>query len=238
MIKNNLLTLTKLIREVVVIMEKNQELDAFKSYASLHPECSTDAVCIHLLKQYMRIEQKQFSLWLELLKKKPKTLNIIIGEIAQSYEKSIFCDNDKVNNTNSFFNFSHLQQLTPISVENNSIPDVLCSEYNALVIDLYMIPIPTKILNAIRSDMYTSGLAQRFLAFQETHLLDLLSTLAPQEIQVVCRYKSLIPDTQKLMEAIQRNTHAFRLTFHEARALSSGSWGQMDLEKLRKFLKP
>ena len=233
--KSNLITLTKLIREVVDLMDQNQELDAFKISASLLPNCTKDEVCINLLNQYMRIEQKQAKLWLELLRRQPEKLNVIIGEIAQSFDKSIFCDNEKVNANNSFFNFSHLGQLNPYVTRNNSIPEFLLAEYNALVIDLYVIPIPTKILNKIRYDMYASGLAQRLLEFQEEHLIELFSTLAPKEIQVVCRYKSLISDTKNLMVAIQRNTHGFKLTFCESEALSSGSWGQMDLEKLRKF---
>jgi hypothetical protein len=236
MMRNNMLTVLKLIRELVNIMNKKNVLDEFKTFAQLNSTCNEDDVCIHLLDQWMQIENKKNSLIVHLLKNKPKSLNIILGEIAQSFEKSIFSNSPSVNVKNSFLNAHHLRKFSPNHENYDSIPDKLCKNFNTLIIDIYVIPIPTFILNKIRNEMKESGLIDKFICFQKDILLDLFQIITPKKIQFICRYKSLIKDSYKLFDYITlENNKKIPMLFEKEPI--SGNWGLLDINKLEKILK-
>ena len=234
--KNNLIELTKMIREVVEIMDQKNELDNYKSSAQLSNCCRKDDVAIHLLNEFMRIEEVKTELVTQLAKKKPETVNILFGEIAQSFEKSIFANSPQVNTRNSFLNAHHLRKLFPNHENHHSIPEKLCGEYNLLIIDIYVVPIPTAILQEIRTEMKARGLTGRLLNFQKALLVDLIQILDPKTVRFVCRYKSLVPDSERLVDDLKNeNLEGSTLLFENS--VLSGNWGLLDSEKWINFIK-
>lgn len=234
--KKNMIDLTKMVREVVEIMDQKNELDNYKSSAQLSNCCRKDDVAIHLLNEFRRVEEVKMELVTRLAQKNPETVNIIFGEIAQSFEKSIFANSPQVNTRNSFLNAHHLRKLFPNHENHHSIPEKLCSEYNLLIIDIYVVPIPTAILQEIRTEMKARGLTGRLLNFQKALLVDLIQILNPKTVRFVCRYKSLVPDSKKLVDDLKNeNLEGSTLLFENS--VLSGNWGLLDSEKWINFIK-
>lgn len=234
--KKNMIYLTRMVRELVETMDQKSVLENYKSSAQLSTCCGKDDVAIHLLNEFRRVEDVKMELVSRLAQKKPETLNILFGEIAQSFEKSIFANSPQVNTRNSFLNAHHLRKLFPDHENHHSIPEKLCQEFNLLVIDIYVVPIPTSILQEIRSEMKASGLMDRLLNFQKTLLVDLIQTLDPKTVRFVCRYKSLVPDSKKLVDGLKNeNLQCSTLLFENS--VLSGNWGLLDSEKWIIFIK-
>jgi len=233
--KKNLIELTKMVREFVEIMDQKNMLENYKSSAQLSNCCGKDDVAIHLLNEFIRVEEVKMELLTQLAKKKPETVNILFGEIAQSFEKSIFANSPQVNTRNSFLNAHHLRKLFPDHENHHSIPEKLCSEHNLLIIDIYVVPIPTAILQEIRSEMKASGLTGRLLNFQKTLLVDLIQSLEPKTVRFICRYKSLVRDSRKLVNDLKNeNLEGSTLLFENS--VLSGNWGLLEIRKLMDFL--
>jgi hypothetical protein len=234
--KKNMIDLTKMVRELVHIMDQKSVLENYKSSAQLSKCCGKDDVAIHLLNEFRRVEEVKMELVTRLAQKKPETLNILFGEIAQSFEKSIFANSPQVNTRNSFLNAHHLRKLFPDHENHHSIPEKLCQEFNLLVIDIYVVPIPTNILQEIRAEMKASGLMDRLLNFQKTLLVDLIQTLDPKTVRFICRYKSLVPDSKKLVDDLKNeNLDGSTLLFENS--VLSGNWGLLDSVKWMNFIK-
>ncbi|MFM7667736.1 MAG: hypothetical protein ACKO7D_06055, partial [Bacteroidota bacterium] len=211
-------------------------LENYKSSAKLSLSSGNDDVAIHLLNEFRRVEEVKMALVTQLAKKKPETVNILFGEIAQSFEKSIFANLPKVNTRNSFLNAHHLRKLFPDHENHHSIPEKLCDEYNLLIIDIYVVPIPTAILQEIRSEMKASGLTGRLLNFQKTLLVDLIQSLEPKTVRFICRYKSLVSDSRKLVDDLKNeNLEGSTLLFENS--VLSGNWGLLDSVKWMNFIK-
>jgi hypothetical protein len=218
--ETKMLSLLIMMRDLVDIMERKQVLHEFKQFASLEPNCSREEVVIHLLSQWMRIECEKNNLLIRTLKKKSKKLNIVLGEVAQSFEKSIFANYANVNAKNSFLNSKHLRLVSPSHQNEDSITERLCEEFDTLVIDIYAIPIPTNILAVIRSDMRKSGLIERILNFQMEQLRELIVIVQPKHLRFICRYKSLIKDSSFLIDAISKSNPSWTIEFIREDALS------------------
>ena len=234
--KKNMIDLTKMVREVVEIMDQKSVLENYKSSAQLSDSCGKDDVAIHLLNEFRRVEEVKMELVTQLAHKKPETVNIIFGEIAQSFEKSIFANSPQVNTRNSFLNAHHLRKLFPNHENHHSIPEKLCGEYNLLIIDIYVVPIPTAILQEIRTEMKARGLTGRLLNFQKALLVDLIQILDPKTVRFVCRYKSLVPDSERLVDDLKNeNLEGSTLLFENS--VLSGNWGLLDSEKWINFIK-
>lgn len=234
--KKNMIDLTKMVRELVETMDKKSMLENYKSSAQLIKCCGKDDVAIHLLNEFRRVEEVKTELITQLGKKKPETVNILFGEIAQSFEKSIFANSVQVNTRNSFLNAHHLRKLFPDHENYHSIPEKLCQEFNLLVIDIYVIPIPTSILQEIRAEMKASGLIDRLLNFQKALLVDIIQTLDPKTVRFVCRYKSLVPDSKKLVDGL-KNENLVGSTLLFENSVLSGNWGLLDSVKWMNFIK-
>jgi hypothetical protein len=230
-----ILYLINLMRDLAVIMERKQVLQDFKLLASLDPDCTREDVAIHLLNQWMEVEMVKNKLVMKVIKKQPERLNIVFGEVAQSFEKSIFANSPEVNVKNSFLNSNHMRLLEPGHQKHDSIPDRLCDEFNTLVIDIYVIPIHTEILSVIRTEMRKTGLTQRLLDVQSEILDDLLAVTQPQNVCFICRYKSLLQDSSYLVDKLVRNCHSSTIEFIREFALS-GYRGMMDDQKWRDFI--
>lgn len=230
----NMLYLLELMHEMVQIMERKGNLQAFKEWASLAPNSTKEEVAIFLLEESLRIEWEQRKLIMKAMRNKPDTLNIIFGEVAQSYDKSIFANLPNVNNKNSFINSRHMRVLKPDHMNDDSIPERLCSEYGTLVLDIYFIPIPTFILSELKSDMRKSGLTERILALQIKHINEIIRLLNPSKVHFICRYKSLIPDASLIVDRIMRCSKV-SIEFDTTQALS-GYRGMLDLDKWSNFM--
>jgi hypothetical protein len=231
-----MIDLTKMVRELVHIMDQKNMLENYKSSAQLSNCCGKDDVAIHLLNEFIRVEEVKTELITQLGKKKPETVNILFGEIAQSFEKSIFANSVQVNTRNSFLNAHHLRKLFPDHENYHSIPEKLCQEFNLLVIDIYVVPIPTSILQEIRAEMKASGLIDRLLNFQKALLVDIIQTLEPKTVRFVCRYKSLVPDSKKLVDGL-KNENLVGSTLLFENSVLSGNWGLLDSVKWMNFIK-
>ena len=231
-----MIDLTKMVRELVHIMDQKNMIENYKSSAQLINCCRKDDVAIHLLNEFRRIEEVKTELITQLGKKKPETVNILFGEIAQSFEKSIFANSVQVNTRNSFLNAHHLRKLFPDHENYHSIPEKLCQEFNLLVIDIYVVPIPTSILQEIRAEMKASGLIDRLLNFQKALLVDIIQTLEPKTVRFVCRYKSLVPDSKKLVDGL-KNENLVGSTLLFENSVLSGNWGLLDSVKWMNFIK-
>jgi hypothetical protein len=224
-----------MMRDIVDIMESKQVLQEFKQFASLEPNCPRKEVVIHLLSQWIRIECEKNNLLVRTLKKNPKTLNIVLGEVAQSFEKSIFANYANVNSKNSFLNSSHLRLIAPSHQNEDSITKRLCEEFDTLVIDIYTIPIPTNILAVIRSEMRKSGLIERILNFQMAQLRELIVIVQPKHLRFICRYKSLIKDSSVLIDSIAKSNPSWAIEFIRDDALS-GYRGKLHKQKWIGFI--
>jgi hypothetical protein len=224
-----------MMRELVDIMERKQVLQDFKQQVELDKDSSNEEVAVHLLGQWMRVEWMKNKLMMMALKKRPKQLNIVLGEIAQSFEKSIFANDPSVNVKNSFLNSKHIRLVSPKHLNEDSIPERLCEDFDTLIIDIYVIPIPTSILTAIKSEMRNSGLTERILKFQQGMLEDLIAVINPSHVRFVCRYKSISRDCSTLVNAITLNNRGFTFTFVQEDALS-GYRGMMHAQKWIDFI--
>lgn len=232
----NMLNVLELMHEMVQLMDRKENLQEFKQWASLAPNATTEEVAIYLLEESLRIEFEQRKLIMKAMQSKPATLNVVFGEVAQSFEKSIFANTPNVNNKNSFINSRHMRQLNPNHMNEDSIPERLCSDYGTLVLDIYFIPIPTFILSEIKSDMRKSGLTERILALQIDHINEIIRLLNPSKARFICRYKSLIPDCAFIVDRILRSSNV-SIEFKTTEALS-GYRGMLDLTKWSNFINP
>jgi len=225
-----------LMRELVDIMERRCVLAEFKSFADLSQDATKEDVSAHLLGQWMRIEWKKNKLMMMVIKKRPEILKIVFGEIAQSFEKSIFANEASVNVRNSFLNSNHIRLLAPHHLNEESIPERLCEDFDTLVVDVYIIPIPTNILMAIRSEMRNTGLISRILSLQQEMLDDLIAVINPSQIRFICRYKRIVPDCTSLIESLKLGgiSHSSMLIDDET---LSGYRGTLNRESWVKFLK-
>jgi hypothetical protein len=228
-------TLSPLIRELVEIMERKNVLEQFKSFAQLSPSCSMEDVYIHLWNQCMQMEHAKRLLTAKLIQKKSKNLTIVFGEIAQSFEKSIFANQPAVNGKNSFLNSKHLKLLVSCHQMEDSITDRLCEAYDTLVIDIYGIPLPTDILATIRSEMRKRSLTQRILQLQAEMLQDLIEEIQPNHVRFTCRYKSLLADSTFLVEELRSYFGSITIEFNKEHALS-GYRGLLDEQKWLAFM--
>jgi hypothetical protein len=229
------LTLFKMIRDIVDIMERKQVLKQFKQEAALHINCTNEDVALHLLEQWMRVEWMKNKLMMLAMKKRPNQLNIVFGEIAQSFDKSIFANEPSVNVKNSFLNSKHVRLISPKHLNEDSIPEKLCKDFDTLIIDIYMIPIPTSILTAIRIEMRNSGLTERILKFQQGMLEDLIAVINPSHVRFICRYKSISRDCSNLVNTLTKNNRDYTFTFVQKEALS-GYRGMMHEQKWIDFI--
>jgi hypothetical protein len=230
----NMLNVLELMHEMVHLMERKENLQDFKQWASLAPNTTKEEVAIFLLEESLRIEWEQRKLIMKAMRTKPDTLNVIFGEVAQSFDKSIFANLSNVNNKNSFINSRHMRFLKPDHMNEDSIPERLCSEYGTLVLDIYFIPIPTFILSELKSDMRKSGLTERILALQIDHINEVIRMLNPSKVRFICRYKSLIPDAAYIVDRILRSSNV-PIEFDTTQALS-GYRGMLDLTKWSNFM--
>jgi hypothetical protein len=230
-----ILNLINMMRELVDIMERKQVLQQFKQEAALDIDCSNEDVAVHLLGQWMRVEWMKNKLMMMTLKKRPQQLNIVFGEIAQSFEKSIFANDPSVNVKNSFLNSKHVRLVSPKHLNEDSIPERLCEDFDTMIIDIYVIPIPTSILAVIRTEMRNSGLTERILNFQQGMLEDLIAVINPSHVRFVCRYKSISRDCSALVNAITPNNRRYTFTFVQEDALS-GYRGMMHQQKWIDFI--
>ena len=88
----NMLNVLELMHELVHLMDRKENLQDFKQWASLAPNTTKEEVAIFLLEESLRIEWEQRKLIMKAMRTKPDTLNIIFGEVAQSFDKSIFAN--------------------------------------------------------------------------------------------------------------------------------------------------
>lgn len=232
--KNNMFNLLEVMRELVSIMQRKEVAQEFKKLSSLDQATTNEELVIYLMEQYLQLDWAQRNLLIKAMKNKPETLNVVFGEVAQSYEKSIFANTPKVNNSNSFLNSRHMRILNPAHKNEESIPDRLCGEFNTLVVDIYLIPIPTTILMAIKSEMQKSGLTERILKIQIDNLNEIIRILDPSTVRFICRYKSLLPDSAIIVDRILRTSNV-SLEFNPNEALS-GFRGIMDIHKWAMFI--
>lgn len=232
--ENNMLNSLKIMHQLVQIMDRKKVLQAFKQWSSLDPNLSKYEVATHLLEQSLRIEWAQRKLILKVMRAKPETLNMVFGEIAQSFEKSIFANVPNVNNKNSFLNSRHMRELNPEHLNEDSIPERLCQEFGTLVLDIYLIPIPTSILTIIKSEMRKTGLMERILNLQVNHLNEIIRLVDPTTVRFICRYKSLAPDCSIIVDRILRSNRV-TIEFNSNEALS-GYRGMLDTHKWSQFI--
>jgi hypothetical protein len=233
-IEINMLYLLETMHELVQIMECKEVLQDFKKWSSLDPNLSKEEVAIYLLEQSSEIELAQRKLILKAMRSKPERLNVVFGEVAQSYEKSIFANVPNVNNKNSFINSRHMRKLNPIHMNEDSIPERLCAEFGTLILDIYLVPIPTSILAKIKNEMRRSGLTERVLQLQINHINEIIRLVNPTTVRFICRYKSLIPDCAFIVDRIAR-TKQVAISFNPTEALS-GYRGMLDLGKWSNFI--
>lgn len=229
-----MLKLKGINHEIIQIMDRKNFLQAYKQHTSLAPNATKEEVAIFMLEESLRIEWEQRKLIMKAMRSKPETLNVVFGEVAQSFEKSIFANTPNVNNKNSFINSRHMRQLNPDHMNEDSIPERLLNEFGTLVLDIYIIPIPTFILSEIKSDMRKSGLTERILALQIDHINEIIRLLNPSKARFICRYKSLIPDCAFIVDQILRSSNV-SIEFKTTEALS-GYRGMLDLYKWSNFI--
>ena len=230
----NMLNLKEIMHELVQLMEQKEVLQDFKQWSSLDPDLSKEEIAIYLLEQSLEIEWAQRKLIIKAMRSKPETLNVVFGEVAQSYEKSIFANVPNVNNKNSFINSRHMRKLNPIHTNEDSIPERLCKEFGTLILDIYVIPIPTIILSKIKGEMRRSGLTERILQLQINHINETIRLVNPTAVRFICRYKSLIPDCAFIVDRIARSKQV-AISFNPTEALS-GYRGMLDLGKWSNFI--
>lgn len=229
-----MLNLIEFVHDLVRLMEKMEVLEDFKQWASLDPNCSNETVVLHLLEQVLKIETERGKIIAEAKRTAPETLNVVFGEAAQSFEKSIFANTPNVNLRNSFLNSGHMQEINPAHMPEDSIPERLCKEFDTIIFDIYAVPIPTRILTLIKSEMRRTGLIDRILQRQILYIHELIRTVNPTTVRFICRYKSLLPDCACIVDRMLRSTQA-NIEFNANEALS-GYRGRMDLQKWNKFI--
>lgn len=226
--------LSEIMHDLVRLMEKMEVLEDFKQWASLDPSCSNETVALHLLEQVLKIETERGKIIAEAKRTAPETLNVVFGEAAQSFEKSIFANTPNVNLRNSFLNSGHMQEINPAHMPEDSIPERLYKEFDTIIFDIYAVPIPTRILTLIKSEMRRTGLIDRILQRQILYIHELIRTVNPTTVRFICRYKSLLPDCACIVDRMLRSTQA-NIEFNANEALS-GYRGRMDLQKWNKFI--
>ena len=225
-----------LMRELVDIMDRRCVLAEFKTFADLSQNAKKEEVSAYLLGQWMRIEWKKNKLMIMALKKRPELLKIVFGEIAQSFDKSIFANTASVNVRNSFLNSNHIRLVAPHHLNEDSIPERLCEDYDTLVLDIYAIPIPTNILMVIRTEMRNTGLIERILNIQQEMLNDLIAVINPKHIHFICRYKRIVPDCRILVDSLKLGEISNSYTFIDDDTLS-GYRGNLNHAKWVEFIK-
>jgi hypothetical protein len=218
----NKLKLKVIFCQLIEVMKEKNQLSAYLKVEHLNPNSSEAEMVAHMLEQVEKLERINKKIVEFLITNNSDCWRVIFGETPQSFFRSIYSGDLSINKKNSFLNIHHLAKLDQHYSSDQTIPEFLGANYNTIIFDVYLLPIPTTILKNIRKELRERGILTEIMEYQSQFLNRLLDSKQLKQVKFISRYKCILPEASELIRLLNLEQHSFSLAYDPSFTLSGG----------------